>query len=204
MKLFTIACAAALAASFAVPAVAATPGLSATGGSTFDGDGPWTLGWSFSTTGTITITGLGAYDAGGDGFTSSHAVGLWSADQTLLASTTVTSASTLIDGFRYGSITSLTLTPGTYFVGAADFGTGDAYLLDASISTISGISFLNSQFVSAAGLAFPGQTVDRSGSYFGGNVLTGAVPEPATWALMIGGFGLVGATARRRRRVLAA
>ncbi|GAO39145.1 hypothetical protein SCH01S_28_00030 [Sphingomonas changbaiensis NBRC 104936] len=26
-----------------------------------------------------------------------------------------------------------------------------------------------------------------------------AVPEPATWAMMIGGFGLIGATARRRR-----
>jgi hypothetical protein len=29
--------------------------------------------------------------------------------------------------------------------------------------------------------------------------LTAAVPEPATWALMIGGFGLVGAVARRRQ-----
>lgn len=29
--------------------------------------------------------------------------------------------------------------------------------------------------------------------------LTAAVPEPASWALMIGGFGLVGATLRRRR-----
>ena len=28
---------------------------------------------------------------------------------------------------------------------------------------------------------------------------TGAVPEPASWALMIGGFGLAGATLRRRR-----
>jgi hypothetical protein len=28
---------------------------------------------------------------------------------------------------------------------------------------------------------------------------TGAVPEPASWALMIGGFGLIGASARRRR-----
>lgn len=30
------------------------------------------------------------------------------------------------------------------------------------------------------------------------NVLSGAVPEPATWALMILGFGLVGAAMRRR------
>lgn len=32
---------------------------------------------------------------------------------------------------------------------------------------------------------------------------TGAVPEPATWAMLIAGFGMVGATSRRRRNVLA-
>ena len=33
---------------------------------------------------------------------------------------------------------------------------------------------------------------------------SGAVPEPAAWALMIGGFGLAGAALRRRRQVAVA
>jgi len=36
-----------------------------------------------------------------------------------------------------------------------------------------------------------------------GAVPTRGVPEPATWALMIGGFGLAGAALRRRRAVVA-
>jgi len=35
-------------------------------------------------------------------------------------------------------------------------------------------------------------------------MISGGVPEPATWAMMITGFGLVGATLRRRRAVSAA
>ena len=37
----------------------------------------------------------------------------------------------------------------------------------------------------------------------GADVGIAAVPEPATWALMIGGFGLVGGALRRQRLVLA-
>ncbi len=48
------------------------------------------------------------------------------------------------------------------------------------------------------------------GAGFGPGLLTfspnraGAVPEPASWAMMIAGFGLVGAMARRRRYAIAA
>jgi hypothetical protein len=38
---------------------------------------------------------------------------------------------------------------------------------------------------------------------FAFNGTSGAVPEPATWALMIGGFGMAGAALRRRRAVAA-
>ena len=39
---------------------------------------------------------------------------------------------------------------------------------------------------------------------FGSDVAGGGVPEPASWAMLIAGFGLVGAAARRRRNVAVA
>ncbi|MEW5687053.1 MAG: PEPxxWA-CTERM sorting domain-containing protein [Pseudomonadota bacterium] len=40
----------------------------------------------------------------------------------------------------------------------------------------------------------------RASTFVTERVINTAVPEPATWALVIGGFGLAGATLRRRRR----
>ena len=46
---------------------------------------------------------------------------------------------------------------------------------------------------------FGGDGNDYSGN-FRLSTAAGAVPEPASWAMMIGGFGLVGASMRRRSR----
>lgn len=48
-----------------------------------------------------------------------------------------------------------------------------------------------------------GVTFTSSGDSFEFDNLATAVPEPAAWALMIAGFGLAGAAARRRRSPLA-
>ena len=60
------------------------------------------------------------------------------------------------------------------------------------------------QFNLGASEAF-GFGLNRAGQYFNDSTgvnftVSSFVPEPAQWALLVGGFGLVGATARRRRR----
>ena len=205
MNLLKFACVAVLAATLAVPATAAAPALTVSGENLYDGDGPWTLGWTFTTAGPLTISALGAYDFGGDGFQQSHDVGIWTTSGTLLATATVSSGNTLIGGFRYTSLASnLTLAAGTYVVGAADMGVGDSYSFDGIVTMLDGITYGESRYGFGGGLALPVGHVDRLG-YFGGNFLVGnSVPEPATWALMIGGFVMVGAAARRRRGTVAA
>lgn len=87
---------------------------------------------------------------------------------------------------------------------------GAIWLTEYSGLTLSGGSTRVAHYQalgSAWAAANPGNTVyaDAIYSVTGRNqgfVIGGEVPEPAAWALMIVGFGLAGATLRRRRRTL--
>ncbi len=72
------------------------------------------------------------------------------------------------------------------------FGTGKKYYCNASVSgtCFQGASAIPDQFDSVST-----QVEQRSGTQIIGSSI---VPEPASWALMLGGFGLVGAALRRR------
>jgi hypothetical protein len=180
--------------------------VSFTGGSSFSSyDGTFlTIGFEFSTASAITVSGLGWYVASGT-LASSHEVGLWDSGGTLLGSTTVTAGSATSGGFRYVSVPTLTLAAGDYYIGGGQSASdGDLYKTSVSnIVTGTGITFLAAaRSGSSSGFAFP-SVVSAASGRFGPNFVytAAAVPEPASWAMLIAGFGIMGAAMRHRRRV---
>ena len=205
VKYYLAATALAGSVVLASPASAATA-VSISGFSTFVGDGPWTLGYSFTALQDLSVTALGAFDDLGDGFADAHEVGLWDSSGTLISSISVSGTDTLIDGFRYANIASVNLIAGTtYTVGASNFGVNDAYAYNATLSSAPEITVLDGQFINGGGLRNPVGSAGGVGGYFGGNFqfssAISAAPEPGTWAMMILGFGLAGAALRRRPTV---
>ena len=75
-------------------------------------------------------------------------------------------------------------------VGNSFVGSGEVHGVLRFLGTFSSISFTDS-------------SENWHGLTVGIDNVANAVPEPATWALMIGGFGLVGSALRRRRAVAA-
>jgi len=200
-----------MTAVLASSVILATPVLAATAftlTSTSDfRNSSWSFGEIFTVgSSNITVNSLGAYDAGGDGFVTAGGipVGIFrESDGALLASTNVTGSDPLIANFRYQAISSLVLVANTsYRVVAVNrddlYNIATAFTVDPAI-TRTGYGYCNTTSLTSCNNIGGSERVWMANFQF-----NGGVPEPATWALMIVGFGLVGVSMRRPKAAMAA
>lgn len=204
MKFTSIFAAAALALCIgaAAPALASTGLTSVTDPVFHAPELPLSLGWGFTTTGeSINALGYNATRSSGD-----HDVGIYDSNFDLLASVTVTNASTLNGLYRYENLAStLTLGAGTYYiVGTTMF---DPWISNAaSFTTNAETTYIGSFYsnILTTVLQFPVYPAESDDAFlnvnFDTNLVAAGAPEPAAWAMMLVGFAGVGYAVRRRRR----
>lgn len=192
-----------LAIAAASPAAAQIgPAFTYTGGSTLFDSRPFTLGYAFTLSDATTVNALG-YWAGGN--LTSHRVAIWDMSGAMLTSGTVTAADTLLGNYRYDSIAPLLLGAGSYVIGGEFF--SGSFPTDLSgVANAATYGWTEDRYA-GAGFTFPTST--SAGGYGQQGIAMvnfsiaqdSAVPEPATWAMMLIGFGGVGVSLRRRKRL---
>ena len=165
-----------------------------------------TLGWQFTTALSIDVTALGIWDGGASGLTNSHQVGIFDTSSTLLATTTIPSGTPgFVDGtsnFRFVGITPVTLSAGTYRIGATYLGQdADQHTMNGANTMAAGITFDGGRFNIGAGLNDPTNATGTNffGPNFEFNPTSATIPEPSSLALLSLG-GVAAAFIRRRRK----
>ena len=190
----------ALAASPAAAQI--TPAFEYTSASTLGESRSFTLGFAFNLTQATTINALGYWTGG---TLSSHQVGIWDISGNLLSSGTVSAADTVQGHYAWDSIAPLLLGAGDYVIGGEYLGGVFPNSL-TGVTTAPGYNWVVDRQV-GGGFAFPttplngeyGQNGIALVNFSTGQSLVAAVPEPATWAMMLIGFGAIGVSMRRRR-----
>jgi hypothetical protein len=179
-----------------------------------------TIGWAFTVGAQdVELSALGIFDEAGDGLEDAHPAGIWTNGGTLLRQVTIPSgtAGTLIGGYRYQSVTPVTLAAGqTYVVGMYNGPVvdrcgslcGDASLVFGSETFAPGISFAESRqtraIIGSGPLAFPDVFAQIDQGFFGPNFLLAvpddpvSAPEPASFGMV--SVAIVAAAWRRRGR----
>lgn len=170
----------------------------------------WTMGYSFTVLRTLQLNALGFYDTFGDGMSTDHSVGLWNSSGSLLRSATVTNASPLNGFFRYASVATLLLAPGTYTLGATTTNGADPVKFAGFITSLTSIPEISSDFqpLFTAGSALTLPTDDAipgEPGFFGPNMDV-TIPAPeldptgASLPLFAGLALLYGAKRRRPKK----
>ena len=164
-----------------------------------------TVGWTFTTMNSLSVTGLGAFNyvVAGQG---SIEVGLWADNGTLLASNTITVTSGFTNQTRYESIQPVLLVPGNiYHIGA--FALGGTILVDVVSPDVGGsvtispdIQLRGTAESGGTTFAFPAENTPLdAGIYLGPNFrYSSSVPEPSIFSLLALGTAAF-VTFRRRK-----
>lgn len=156
-------------------------------------DQPLTLGFVFTANTAFTVSSLGWFDATENGFLSPHTVGIFDASGNLLASTTLAVGTTdpLTGFFRYQSIASITLQAGHAYTmagttgGSLDSWTTNDYVSDLSLNSAFTVGDNAARFTYGSGLVDPTDHFSDYRIYSGPNLSGSAVPEPASFLLVV-------------------
>jgi hypothetical protein len=105
-----------------------------------------------------------------------------------------TTVSSITDNYLHADFSNILLGAGTYFIGMSGngFNIGEDLFSDNSIPN---------KLVQLSGDAIPVRIGFVSAFRVYGETATAAVPEPATWAMMLVGFGGIGFAMRRKSNV---
>jgi hypothetical protein len=173
-----------------------------------------TLGLNFTVNRTITFNTLGTFDSGKDGITSDIGVAVFDANTQLIVSPIaffLNAPNPTGAAYVTQRVANFTLTPGNYQLAAVGYNDIDRNY-NAGFDFLPGAITFNSfgGALTATGTAYNANffggfaTITDVGNTRYGAGTMGYVPEPATWAMLIGGFAMVGFAMRRRTAATAA